>query len=141
MNIVQHFELEPVSGPTLSAYGRVRGAAVDRAATKALSFEAEVAHLGQQAESVIIGGLTMTSAILESIMAVGDSQLLIDQVHWVQTRLPHDNLMSDHIVHRVRLLEDAFGQLLSADHMTEISPYFHFVVAQLQAASSARSKQ
>lgn len=125
-----------VSAESLLAFQNMSARIVEKAVDRSLKFTKEVEQHGEEAKAVITEGLEMTSKILESAMAVGETSLLLDQLNWAKDRLPHEGVTMEHVLHRFQIYAEVIDELLPEKNSNEIIPFIKWMNKHIEAMIS-----
>ena len=128
-----------VSAETLAAFRENQETVIEKVTERSLAREHEVAHHGDDAERLIKSGLTFTTRMLDAAMAVGEVSLLEDQMTWAMERLPHDGVVPQHILNRLRIYREVVREMLPERHASEIEPYVTWMINRLEELLEERS--
>ncbi len=131
--------IPPVNADTLAAFREKQETIIRQVAERSLARQQEVAHHGDEAEQRITSGLVFTSRMLDAAMAVGELSLLEDQLTWAMDRLPHDGVVPEHVLHRLRIYREVVRETLAERHASEIESYLTWMIARQEELLQERS--
>ena len=73
-------------------------------------------------------GLQMVGHILESVICVGEKALLLDQLDWGKTRLPHEGISPEQVLENFKIYRATIREVLEEKYSSEILPYLDFLI-------------
>ena len=121
-----------VSAEALTAFREEKEAITQEVAARSLARREEVAHHGEEAESLITSGIEFTTRMLETAMTMGEVALLDDQLTWAMDRLPHDGVSPEHVLERFRIYRQVVEECLPAAHAAEVVRFLEWMIARQQ---------
>lgn len=123
--------LPDVSNNSIEEFDEHSDEIIQIAVRESMAYKNEIAHHGENAHRMIESGFEWTYKMLRAAISAGEPQLLEDQAKWSVSRLPHDKVSMDYLVHRLRRLERSMQQMLSKQASQEISPYFDYLIKRI----------
>jgi hypothetical protein len=111
---------------------------VAETAIRALARKEEVAHHGAEVSRLITSGIEFTVRVLDAAMAAGESALLEDELRWSLDRLPHDGVLTEHVLSRFALLREVVKERMPPDHTAEVVEVIQWMERRLRELAAAR---
>jgi hypothetical protein len=122
--------LKPVDAASLAAFEAAESEIVTRTVRRAVEEADLPAELLAEMTRKFTVGLQMTSEMLRSIMAVGGTELLRDQIEWAERRLPHEGITPEMLRRHFLLYKDVLEGTLEPSHASGIIPYLDYLIRE-----------
>lgn len=123
-------ELLPVDPASLAAFESAEAEIVDLTVKGALEQANLPAEIEAEMTRKFTEGLRMTSEMLRSIMMVGGTDLLRDQLDWADRRLPHEGITPEMMKRNLLIYREAVERILEPSHSAAIVPYVDYLVRE-----------
>lgn len=88
----------------------------------------ELSFTGSNEKQKIMAGFQMVHSVLASIMQVGDTALLSDQLNWAKERLPHEGFDPKHVLNNFKIYFNVLKDVLPKIYADEILPYIKWII-------------
>jgi len=124
--------LPQVSPQALAAFRDARPAIVQETVARVLAWEERVDEYGQalsvskgeaEAKHMFTAGLSFVLKTLDTVMSLGEPDIIEDQLAWVKQRLPHDGVRPEQVIVLLQTLAKVLQDLLPAESAKEVVPF------------------
>ena len=122
-------KLLPVQEETVKAFSTAREEITQKATDAALERSPKTGPERINLKEKYSKGLQMLGMVLESVICVGEKALLLDQLDWGKTRLPHEGISPEEVLENLKIYRATIREVLSEKHAETILPYLDFLIA------------